>query len=244
MWNNNPNRNSGFGFGGRGKQPSPYAYPVLSTADRSSLITKVMWFTSFSIVAAIAGVFIGTNGLHSAYNYSGGSSLLWTIVMIGTMIGAYTLREKQGINFIMLYGFTFVTGVMIAPLMQVLALAGYTNIIIQALAITGALTLGLGFYAMTTKRDFTGFAPFIFAATIGLILVSLLNIFFASTILHSIIMYAGVLIFSVWMIIDVQNARKYENTVGNAIAVTIGIYLNILNIFLYVLQILLSFQDN
>jgi FtsH-binding integral membrane protein len=243
MWNNKNNNfrnNRGWGR----QDPMAYAYPAMTTADRSSLITKVMWFTTFSIVAAIAGVYVGAGGLHSAYNISRGSSLLWFIAEIALLIGALLLRNKSGINFIMLYGFTFVTGVTIAPLMQILADNGYGGIIIQALGITGALTIGLGLYAWTTKRDFSGFAPYLFVATIGLLLVMLLNIFFASTLLSSIIMYAGVLIFSFWLIFDVQQAKRYENTVGNAIAVTIGIYLDILNIFLFILQILLSFQDN
>jgi modulator of FtsH protease len=243
MWNNNNNNfRNNRGWGRQNMQA--YAYPAMTTADRSSLITKVMWFTSFSIVAAIAGVYIGASGLHSAYNVSGGSSLLWFIVEIALLIGAFALRDKQGINFVMLYGFTFVTGVTIAPFMQILADNGFGGIIVQALGITGALTVGLGLYAWTTKRDFSGFAPYLFVATIGLLLVMVLNIFFASALLHSIIMYAGVLIFSFWLIFDVQQAKRYENTVGNAIAVTIGIYLNILNIFLFILQILLSFQDN
>jgi modulator of FtsH protease len=237
MWNNQNNNQPMW----RGQQ----VYQTqTSTLDRSSLIQKVMWFTSFSILSAAAGVFIGANGLHSAYNTSGGSSILWFILEIGLMIGAYALRERPGINFVMLYGFTFVTGVTIAPFMQLLTDAGYGGIILQALLITGALTFALGFYALTTKRDFSGLAPYLFVAVIGLMIVGILNIFLHSAILYSIFMYAGVLIFSFYLIFDVQQAKKYQNTVGNAIALTIGIYLDILNIFLFIIQILMSLQDN
>ncbi|NWJ46160.1 MAG: Bax inhibitor-1/YccA family protein [Chloroflexi bacterium] len=235
MWNNQNNN----------YQPSWRGQPVYSgatTLDRSSLIQKVMWFTTTSIVAAAGGVWLGVNGLHSAYNMSRGSSILWIIAEIGFMIGAMVLRERTPINFILLYGFALSSGVLLAPTMQILSDAGYSGIIVQALLVTGALTFALGIYAWTTKRDFSGLAPYLFVAVIGLLIVSMLNIFLHSTMLYSIIMYAGVMIFSFYLIFDVQQAKKSQNTIGNAIALSIGIYLDILNLFLFILQILMSLQ--
>jgi modulator of FtsH protease len=201
-----------------------------------------MWFTTTSIVAAAGGVWLGVNGLHSAYNMSRGSSILWIIAEIGFMIGAMVLRERTPINFILLYGFALSSGVLLAPTMQILSDAGYSGIIVQALLVTGALTFALGIYAWTTKRDFSGLAPYLFVAVIGLLIVSVLNIFLHSTMLYSVIMYAGVMIFSFYLIFDVQQAKKSQNTIGNAIALSIGIYLDILNLFLFILQILMSLQ--
>ncbi len=244
MWNNRNNR----GWGNQSQQMwrgQPVAYNQISAVESNSLIQKVMWFTSFSILAAAAGVYAGVNLLkHDEYRFGGGSSILWFILEIGLMIGAYALRDRPGINFVMLYGFTFVTGITIAPLMKILVVSGNSGIILQALMITGALTFGLGFYAWTTKKDFIGWAPYLFVAVLGLILVSVLNLFLHSTFLYSVIMYAGVLIFSFYLIFDIQRAKKVQNTVGNAIAITIGVYLDILNIFLFIIQILMSFQNN
>jgi modulator of FtsH protease len=176
--------------------------------------------------------------------FGGGTWLLFLILEIGLMIGAYALRERPGINFVMLYGFTFVTGLAISPIINILTSAGYADIILQALGVTAGLTVALSAYAMTTKRDFSGLAPYLFVAVIGLIIVGVLNMFLHSAFLHTVYMYAGVLIFSFYLIFDVQRARKFQNTVGNAIAITIGIYLDILNLFLFILQILMSLQDN
>ncbi|MEI7554920.1 Bax inhibitor-1/YccA family protein [Candidatus Chlorohelix sp.] len=236
MWNNNQNNNYPPAWQG---QP---VYAGATTLDRSSLIQKVMWFTTTSIVAAAAGVWLGVNGLHSAYNMSRGSSILWIIAEIAFMIGAMSLRNVTPINFVLLYGFALSSGVLLAPTMQILSDAGYSGIIVQALLITGSLTFALGIYAWTTKRDFSGLAPYLFVAVIGLLIVSMLNIFLHSTMLYSVIMYAGVMIFSFYLIFDVQQAKKSENTIGNAIALSIGIYLDILNLFLFILQILMSLQ--
>jgi len=141
-----------------------------------------------------------------------------------------------------LYGFTFVTGLAISPIVNILTATGNADILLQALGVTAGITVALSAYALTTRRDFSGLAPYLFVAVIGLIIVSLLNLFFHSALLQSVIMYAGVLIFSFYLIFDVQKTKKFENTVGNAIAITISVYLDILNLFLYILQILMSFQ--
>ncbi|MEI6042774.1 MAG: Bax inhibitor-1/YccA family protein [Chloroflexota bacterium] len=252
MWNNNNNNNwgnnqgGGWGgnrnpYGGGASQPAVYSQAT-SMTDRSSLVTKVMWFTSFSIIAAMAGAWTGAFQLKLT-SFSGGTWILMLIAEIGLMIGAFALRERSGINFVMLYGFTFVTGLTISPIIHLLTDTGNGGIIIQALGATAGLTVALSFYAWTTKRDFSGFGPYLFVAVIGLVIVGLLNMFFHSAMLQSVIMYAGVLIFSFYLIFDVQRTKNFQNTVGNAIALTISIYLDILNLFLFILQILLSFRD-
>lgn len=242
--NNNSNWGNNNRRGGWGNNNNSLAYnQIASVADRSSLISKVMWFTTFSIIAASAGAWVGAFQLNLT-GFGGGTWILFLVLEIGLMIGAYSLREVQGINFAMLYGFTFVTGLAISPIINILTATGNVSIILQALGATAGLSLALGAYASTTKRDFSGFGPYLFIAVIGLMIVGLLNIFFHSPFLYYLYMYAGVLIFSFYLIFDVQKARKYQNTVGNAIAITIGVYLDILNIFLFILQILMSLQDD
>ncbi len=245
MWKNNNNsfdsNRGGWGNSNNNRQVT-YA-PVTSIADRSSLITKVMWFTTFSIIAAIAGGWVGAFQL-GLDRFGGGSYFIFLILEIALMIGAYAARETPGLNFVLLYSFTFVTGLAISPIVYILTETGNASILLQALGVTAGLTVALGMYAWTTKRDFSGLAPYLFIAVIGLIIVSLLNLFFHSALLQSLLMYAGVLIFSFYLIFDVQRSKKYQNTVGNAIALSISIYLDILNLFLYILQILISLQDN
>ena len=91
--------------------------------------------------------------------------------------------------------------------------------------------------------DFSGFAPYLFAAVIGLILIGLLNaLLFHSTLLHMVYLYAGVVIFSFYLIFDIQQVKKFQDTIGNAIMLSLNIYLNIFNLFLFILQILMSLQ--
>jgi FtsH-binding integral membrane protein len=256
MWNNNPNNNRGGwgnqqqqpdnrrqGFGGWGQQPGALSYGYESTlAERSSLSAKVMTFTFFSILAAMAGTYVGAQ---MNLRFGGGTWLLFLIVEIALIFGTYALRDKTPINFVLLYGFAAVTGLSISPVIDLLFNAGYSGIVYQALGITAGITFGLAAYAWTTKRDFSGFAPYLLAGLIGLIVIGLLNgLLFHSPILHMAYLFGGVVIFSFYIIFDVQQVKKFPDTIGNAVMLSINIYLDILNLFLFILQLLMSLQDN
>lgn len=261
MWNKNPNdkpdnrsqqgyqqnqggwfnqNNNQRGMSAYAQQQIGYGFGETSLAERSSLSAKVMTFTFFSILAAMAGTYVG-----AAMNLSfgAGSWILFMVVEIALIFATMALKDKTPINFFLLYGFAAVTGISISPLINVLFTAGLSGIVYQALGVTAGLVLALTFYAWTTKRDFSGFAPYLFVAVIGLMIVGILNIFLRSELLYSLYLYAGVLIFSFYMIFDVQQVKKYPDTVGNAIMLSIGIYLNIFNLFLFILQLFMSNND-
>jgi FtsH-binding integral membrane protein len=250
MWNNNPNNNNRGGWNnqysnqrqfGYGNNPQGLGFVETSVAERSSLSAKVMTFTFFSILAAMAGTFVGAQ---MGLRFGGGTWLLFMIAEIALIFAANAFKDKMPLNFILLYSFAAVTGLSISPLISILFSAGYSDIVYQALGITAGMTIALSAYAWTTKRDFSGFAPYLFAGVIGLILVGLLNaLLFHSPILHMVYLYAGVVIFSFYMIFDVQRIKKYPDTVGNAVMLALGLYLNIFNLFLFILQILMSFRD-
>jgi len=254
MWNNNSNNRGGWGnqnqftnqpqrAGGFGNGQPGYAYGgTTSLAERSSLSAKVMTFTFFSILAAMAGTFVG---VQLGLRFGGGTWLLFMVVEIALIFAVNAFKDRMPLNFILLYSFAAITGLSISPLIGLLVGAGFSGIVYQALGITAGMTLALSFYAWTTKRDFSGIAPYLFVGVIGLMLVGLLNaLLFHSPILHMVYLYAGVIIFSFYMIFDVQQVKKYPDTVGNAVMLSIGIYLNIFNIFLFILQLLMSFQSN
>jgi len=257
MWNNNPNNNRGGwrnqpqydnrrrGFGGFGQQQQPgglaYGYET-TMAERSSLSAKVMTFTFFSILAATAGTFVGAQ---LNLRFGGGTWLLFMIGEIALIFATFAFREKTPLNFVLLYSFAAVTGLSISPVIDLLFNAGYSGIVYQALGITAGITLALAAYAWTTKRDFSGFAPYLLVGLIALIVVGLLNaLLFHSPMLHMVYLFAGIVIFSFYIIFDVQQVKKFPDTIGNAIMLSINIYLDIFNLFLFILQLLMALQDN
>ena len=110
--------------------------------------------------------------------------------------------------------------------------------------ITAAAFGTLSLYGYTTKRDLTAFGKFLFMGMIGLVLASLVNMFFPSGTMSFIISAAGVLIFSGLIAYDTQKIKEqYADAWGSDVAEKVAIfgalslYLNFVNLF----QFLMSF---
>jgi hypothetical protein len=111
--------------------------------------------------------------------------------------------------------------------------------------ITAASFGALSLYGYTTKRDLTAVGKFLFMGVIGLVLASLVNMFFPSGTMSFIISVAGVLIFSGLIAYDTQKIKEqYSEAYGTemvekmAIFGALSLYLDFVNLF----QFLMSFM--
>ncbi len=110
--------------------------------------------------------------------------------------------------------------------------------------ITAASFGALSLYGYTTKRDLTAVGKFLFMGLIGLVLASLVNMFFPSGTMSFVISVAGVLIFSGLIAYDTQKIKEqYAESWGRetaekvAIFGALSLYLDFVNLF----QFLMSF---
>lgn len=103
----------------------------------------------------------------------------------------------------------------------------------------------------TTKTDLTKFGSFLFMALIGIIIASLVNFFMHSARLDYIISIAGVLIFTGLTAFDVQKIKEIGDSGINegdmmaklTILGALTLYLDFLNLFLYLLRIFGESKD-
>ena len=111
--------------------------------------------------------------------------------------------------------------------------------------VTAASFGALSLYGYTTKRDLTAFGKFLFMGLIGIVLASLVNMFFPSGPMSFIISVAGVLIFAGLIAYDTQKIKEqYAESWGRDVAEKVAIfgalslYLDFVNLF----QFLMSFM--
>ncbi len=111
--------------------------------------------------------------------------------------------------------------------------------------VTAASFGGLSLYGYTTKRDLSAFGKFLFMGLIGIVLASLVNMFFPSGTMSFIISVAGVLIFSGLIAYDTQKIKEqYAESLGRDVAEkaaifgALSLYLDFVNLF----QFLMSFM--
>jgi FtsH-binding integral membrane protein len=110
--------------------------------------------------------------------------------------------------------------------------------------ITAAAFGGLSLIGYTTKKDLSGFGSFLMMGLIGLVLASLVGLFWHPPGFSFIISALGVLIFSGLIAYDTQNLKMTYYQLGGdsasmAVATNYGalnLYLNFINLFQFLLQ--------
>ena len=117
--------------------------------------------------------------------------------------------------------------------------------IARVFAVTAATFGALSLYGYTTKRDLTGLGSFLMMGLFGLIIASLINVFLGWSTLSFLTSVGGVLIFAGLTAYDTQmlksmyfGANSVEEGEKLAIYGALNLYMDFLNIFLSLLQLL------
>lgn len=117
-----------------------------------------------------------------------------------------------------------------------------TYIILQAITSTCIITGGVSIYAyICAKRGITfdEYEPYLFMLVIALIMTGIFQLFIMSTILNTIIGFLGTIVFSGYLLYDVNQMYSNEDKyTDDPIISAINIYLDIINIFIYIIQCL------
>ena len=109
--------------------------------------------------------------------------------------------------------------------------------IFTAFLVTAGMFGAMALYGYVTKTDLSRLGAILFMALIGLILATIVNIFVANEALYWITTYAGVAIFAGLTAHDVQKIKRYEGGQGDAIRGALSLYLDFINLFLFLLRI-------
>ena len=170
------------------------------------------------------------------------SFMMWVLIIVefGLVFGI-----SGGINKLstsaatgLFYLFAVVNGLMLFPIFM-----GYTHTSIAKTFFITAGTFGaMSIFGYTTKQDLTKFGTYLIMALFGLIIVSIVNIFAKSSSLEWIISGVGVLIFIGLTAWDTQTIKRWaesapaESTGKLATLGALSLYLDFINLFLYLLR--------
>ena len=112
----------------------------------------------------------------------------------------------------------------------------------MAVGITAVICFALTMFALQTKYDFTGMGTYLFIAVIVLMLFGILTIFFHDRIVIIVYSSFGALLFSFYLVYDTQlmlgGNHKVSISPEEYIFASLNLYLDIVNIFIYILTII------
>jgi len=204
-----------------------------ATDEKRKAVLEVYKFVGLSMLAAAVGAYVGYGAVQIVSEH-----FLWFVLLeFAAMFSLVWAREKPGLNIVMLFVFTFMTGFTMAPMLAA-AIHLHPGVLTNAFLATGVAVGSASLYGATTERDTSGWNKYLFPILIGVVVVGLLNLFIQSSGLSFILSLVSVVLFTFYLIYDTQ--RVIQHRYADPIMMAVSVYLDILNIFLSILNILMS----
>ena len=156
-------------------------------------------------------------------------------------------RLSLGTATLMFIGYSVLNGAMLSSIFLV-----YEPMVIAKVFFITAGTFGaMAVYGYTTKKDLTSMGKILFMALIGLIIATVVNMFLKSPVFDYILSYIGVAIFIGLTAWDSQKIKEmlqtqYDMSEGAQKLALLGaltLYLDFINLFLYLLRIFGNNRD-
>lgn len=219
------------------------AQPVSEDYARKFISKTYLYMVVALAITALIGYFTASSGL---ILYLFKTPLIFFGLIIAELIIVFWLSSQilKLSTGIALFGFllySVINGLTLSSIFLVYTQASIVN----AFLITAGMFLVMSIVGFTTKTNLMSFGGYLFTAIIGLIIASVVNIFLKSNTLYWIISAAGVLIFTILIAYSTQKLKilaqlssMEEGSARFAILAALELYLNFINLLLYVLRFL------
>lgn len=225
-------------------RPSPfdrghaYGYGVSDAVVRNRVLRNTYWLLALSLVPTVLGAAVG---LYSGLNQvMGASPGLTTIVFLLGAFGLMFAIEKNknsSLGVALLLAFTFFMGVMLSRLLGfVLGMGNGAQLVMTAFGGTAVVFGAMATLATTVKRDLSGLQKWLFVGAMVILVAALANIFLQVPALMLTISVLATVIFSAFMLVDLQRVVNGGET--NYVSATLAIYLDVYNVFSNLLMLL------
>lgn len=156
------------------------------------------------------------------------------IIMIFMMIFA---RKRKAIGYPWMYTFMLISGATLYPAISYYVSVLGAGVVLRAFGITAFSFGAMAVYTMVSKKDFTFLGSFLFVGIISLLGLEFLNMIFpANGTAHLILSGFGILIFVGYTLFDFSRITKHGFTDQDVPLLVMSIYLDFVNLFLYILE--------
>jgi hypothetical protein len=222
---------------------SSLAFPVL--------MRKVyLWMALAMVITGLTSYYVATSPALLEMIFTN-SAVLWGLIIgeLALVFGLSAAINKLSLPVatLMFVLYSVVNGATLSFVFLVYTSTSIVNVFLIT-AITFAVMAAYGYF---TKKDLTSWGRMLFMALIGLIIASIVNIFLKSSGMNMVISYIGVLVFVGLTAYDSQKIKEMlmqapdagETMQKLALLGALSLYLDFINLFLYLLRILGSSRD-
>ncbi|MDO8863538.1 Bax inhibitor-1/YccA family protein [Haliea sp. E1-2-M8] len=209
----------------------------LNTAGAESVVSTNKVLKNTYMLLGMTLLFSAiTAGISMAMGLPQGAALVLMLVGFGLLFVVHKMADTSK-GLLAIFAFTGVMGASIGPMLNhYLAMPGGPALVMQALGGTALVFFGLSAYALTTRKDFSFMGGFLMVGLLVAVVAMIANIFLAIPALSLTISAAVVMIMSGLILYD--TSRIIHGGETNYIRATVGLYLNIYNLFIHMLHLL------
>ena len=212
-------------------------------------MARMYGLVALGVVTTAAAIWVGDMLEVGSIIYGFGwiGMLLFFGIVFGTLFAANAVVQRGNIGFgtALYLAFAGIWGLFLSPI-----LVQYTGEMIGvAFLLTAGLFVAMSAVGMTTKRDLSKLGPMLMFGLIGVVVVSLVNVFLLQSsmlfLLVNIVLLPIFLALTVWETKQMKELAQQAAMDGDEKAATqvavigsIGLYLNVLNMFIIILNLL------
>ena len=202
---------------------------VLAGDEARTVFGQVMGLVALTLGCLALGAYIGRD-------LNGGVGILFFIVGFACIFGlnSASARGHEQLAITLLFGLGLSLGLALGPVLASYAKAD-PSALWQAAGATGAFVAALGAGGYATRRDLSSWSRVLFWALLALIVFGIVAIFVSIPHANVIWAVAGLVIFGGYTIFDFNRLRRAGRQ--SAVPIAASIFLDVLNIFLFFLQL-------
>jgi len=216
---------------------------------RAYMLSVYNYMASGVLLTGLVAMLFASSGL--ALQILAGPGILKYVIMFAPLV--FVMVMSFGVNRLstfamqaMFWAYAAVMGLSLASIFLV-----YTGTsIAQTFFATAAAFAGLSLWGYTTKKDLSGFGTFLIMGLVGLLVACLINLFLRSSVMDLVISVVGVLLFAGLTAYDTQKIKSiYAHVAGtdmmgkSVVMGALNLYLDFINMFLFLLRFMGSSRD-
>lgn len=213
--------------------------------EQRSFMAKVYGWMCLGLIITATISFMTAQRPELVEDIFSNSLVLWSliileIILVASLAGWIHKMSASTATFVFV-AYSAINGLTLSSIFLVYTFSSITSTFLITAGMFGIMSI----YGYVTKKDLTSWGNILFMMLIGLILGSIVNIFLSSETLYWVTTYIGVIVFVGLTAYDTQKIKEM-NIIGNegteedrkeAILGALTLYLDFINLFLYLLRI-------
>lgn len=228
--------------------PNVVEAPQSAALSTSSLMTKVyLWMTMALAVTGMTAFYVAGSNESLLYTIASSRGLFWGILIaelaLVWILSANIMRLSFAVAGLMFVAYSVLNGVTMSYILFAFDKSSVATTFLVTAGTFGAMSV-VGF---TIKKDLSAFGRLLIMVLFGLIIATVVNMFVASSTLDWALTYIGVFLFCGLTAYDTQKMKEIlrqsegagdTNMLKIALLCSLSLYLDFINLFLYLLRIL------